>query len=106
MQSSNRPSEFARRRRQLARMVGKGGIVIIPTALEKTRNNDVHYDFRSDSDFYYLTGFQEPEAVAVLVPGRPQARVRAVRPRPRSRARDLGRQAGRARGRHAGLRRG
>ena len=73
MQSSNRQSEFARRRRQLARMVGKGGIVIIPTALEKTRNNDVHYDFRADSDFYYLTGFQEPEAVAVLVPGRAQA---------------------------------
>ncbi len=73
MQSSSRQSEFARRRRQLARMVGKGGIVIIPAALEKSRNNDVHYEYRPDSDFHYLTGFQEPEAVAVLVPGRPQA---------------------------------
>jgi len=73
MQSSTRQSEFARRRRQLAKMVGKGGIVILPTAVEKTRNNDVHYEFRADSDFYYLTGFQEPESVAVLVPGRAQA---------------------------------
>ena len=73
MQSINRPSEFARRRRQLARMVGKGGIVVIPAALEKARNNDVHYDYRPDSDFFYLTGFHEPEAVAVLVPGRAQA---------------------------------
>ncbi len=73
MQSYNRPSEFARRRKQLARMMGKGGIAIIPAALEKSRNNDVHYEYRPDSDFYYLTGFNEPEAVAVLVPGRPQA---------------------------------
>jgi Xaa-Pro aminopeptidase len=73
MQSFNRQSEFARRRRQLARMVGKGGIVIIPAAVEKARNNDVHYEYRPDSDFYYLTGFQEPDAVAVLVPGRTQA---------------------------------
>jgi Xaa-Pro aminopeptidase len=36
------------------------------------RNRDVEYPYRCDSDFYYLTGFAEPEAVAVLVPGRPQ----------------------------------
>ncbi len=73
MSSFNRPSEFARRRRQLLRMMGKGGIAILPAALEKARNNDVHYEYRPDSDFYYLTGFQEPDAVAVLIPGRPQA---------------------------------
>src|SRR5262245_26396657 len=73
MSSSSRQTEFARRRRQLARMMGKGGIAILPAALEKARNNDVHYEYRPDSDFYYLTGFQEPEAVAVLIPGRPQA---------------------------------
>jgi len=63
--------EFARRRKQLMRMMGKDSIAIIPTAPEKTRNRDVEYPYRSDSDFYYLTGFGEPEAVAVLIPGRP-----------------------------------
>ena len=68
-----RKDEFARRRRQLMRMMGKGAIAILPTAPEKQRNGDVHYFYRPDSDFHYLTGFAEPEAVAVLVPGRPQA---------------------------------
>ncbi len=68
-----RKDEFARRRRQLMRMMGKGGIAILPAATEKQRNSDVHYHYRPDSDFHYLTGFDEPEAVAVLVPGRAQA---------------------------------
>ncbi len=62
--------EFARRRKQLMRMVGQGGIVILPAAPVKTRSRDTEYIYRQDSDFYYLTGFAEPEAVAVLVPGR------------------------------------
>ena len=62
--------EFKRRRKELMKMIGKGGIAILPTALEKQRNNDVHYNFRPDSDFHYLTRFNEPEAVAVLIPGR------------------------------------
>ena len=62
--------EFARRRRQLMRMVGAGGIAILPAAPVRTRSRDVEYRYRQDSDFYYLTGFAEPEAVAVLVPGR------------------------------------
>jgi Xaa-Pro aminopeptidase len=66
-------TEFERRRRQLMQMVGPGGIAILPAALEKQRNSDVHYHYRPDSDFQYLTGFAEPEAVAVLVPGRTQA---------------------------------
>ncbi|MDH3509561.1 MAG: aminopeptidase P N-terminal domain-containing protein, partial [Gammaproteobacteria bacterium] len=48
------------------RMVGKGGIAIIPASQVKVRNRDVEYYYRQDSDFYYLTGFAEPEAVAVL----------------------------------------
>jgi len=68
-----RKDEFARRRRQLMKVMGKGGIAILPAALEKQRNSDVHYHYRPDSDFHYVTGFPEPEAVAVLVPGRPQA---------------------------------
>jgi Xaa-Pro aminopeptidase len=62
--------EFKRRRKQLMRMMGKNSIAIIPTATEQLRNRDVEFPFRADSDFYYLTGFHEPDAVAVLIPGR------------------------------------
>jgi len=62
--------EFQKRRRQLMRMVGQGGIVILPSAPVRTRSRDVEYNYRQDSDFYYITGFAEPESVAVLVPGR------------------------------------
>ncbi|HEY7754027.1 MAG TPA: aminopeptidase P N-terminal domain-containing protein [Steroidobacteraceae bacterium] len=64
--------EFARRRRQLMRIMGRGAIAILPAAPVRLRNNDVEYFYRPDSDFYYLTGFAEPEAVAALIPGRPQ----------------------------------
>jgi Xaa-Pro aminopeptidase len=62
--------EFARRRNQLMRMMGKGAVAIVPTATEQVRNRDVEFPFRADSDFYYLTGFHEPDAVAVLIPQR------------------------------------
>jgi len=65
--------EFSRRRRELMRMMGSGAIAIVPAAREKIRNRDSHFPFRQDSDFHYLTGFPEPDAVAVLVPGRKQA---------------------------------
>ena len=64
------PAEFKRRRRQLMAMMGADSIAILPTARETIRNRDVHHPFRADSDFHYLTGFDEPEAVAVLVPDR------------------------------------
>src|SRR5205814_3828471 len=64
--------EFARRRRQLVRLMGRDSIAILPAAPVRHRNNDVEYPYRQDSDFHYLTGFGEPEAVAVLVPGRPR----------------------------------
>jgi len=60
---------FARRRQEVMRMMG-GGVAILPTAPVKIRNRDVQYRYRPDSDFYYLTHFPEPDAVAVLVPGR------------------------------------
>ncbi|GAB4346376.1 MAG: Xaa-Pro aminopeptidase [Gammaproteobacteria bacterium] len=63
-------TEYARRRRQLMRMMGEESIAILPAAPERVRNRDVFYPYRPDSDFHYLTGFPEPEAVAVLVPGR------------------------------------
>src|SRR5207253_4596743 len=58
--------EFARRRRQLMRLMGRDSIAILPAAPVRHRNNDVEYPYRQDSDFHYLTGFGEPEAVAVL----------------------------------------
>jgi Xaa-Pro aminopeptidase len=64
------PKEFARRRRQLMRMAGNDAIVIVAAAPERVRNNDAHYPYRQDSDFHYLTGFAEPDAVLALVPGR------------------------------------
>lgn len=54
------------------RMVGEGNIAVIASAAASSRNNDVEYPFRQDSDFYYLTGFAEPEALAVFIPGRTQ----------------------------------
>ncbi len=63
-------TEFARRRRQFMRMMEPDSIAILPAALTQTRNRDVDHPFRQDSDFLYLTGFNEPEAIMVLVPGR------------------------------------
>lgn len=62
--------EFLKRRKQLMRMVGMGGIAILPSAPVQRISRDVEYRFRQDSDFYYLTGFAEPDSVTVLVPGR------------------------------------
>lgn len=65
-------SEFKKRRKQLMQRIGKGNIALIGSASTRTRNRDVDYPFRQDSDFYYLTGFNEPEALAVFIPGREQ----------------------------------
>ena len=64
--------EFARRRRHLMELMGAGGIAVLAAAPERVRSRDTLFPYRADSDFYYLTGFLEPESVAVLVPGRPQ----------------------------------
>jgi len=64
--------ECSRRRRQLMRMIGKDSIAILPAAPVRRRNGDIEFAYRQDSHFYYITGFTEPDAVAVLVPGRPQ----------------------------------
>ncbi|MDX1251819.1 MAG: Xaa-Pro aminopeptidase [Gammaproteobacteria bacterium] len=62
--------EFVRRRARLMRTMGPASIAILPAAPHALRNRDSEYPYRPDSDFYYLTGFAEPEAVAVLAPGR------------------------------------
>ena len=64
-------SEFPKRRKRLMDMMGGGSIAVIPTSPVRMRNRDVEYPFRPDSDFYYLTGFAEPDSVAVLIPDRP-----------------------------------
>jgi len=87
--------EFERRRTQLMRLIGDDGIAILPAAPVRQRNNDVDYNYRQDSDFYYLTGFSEPEAAAVLVPGRAQAEyILFVRERDPARESWDGRRAG------------
>lgn len=62
--------EFIKRRKQLMRMAQDDAIIILPSAPERIRSNDTHYPYRQDSDFWYLSGFAEPEAVLVMVPGR------------------------------------
>lgn len=70
-----KPAEFARRRKQLMRMADEDAILILPAAPERVRSHDTHYPYRQDSDFWYLSGFPEPEAVLVLVPGRAHGEV-------------------------------
>ncbi len=61
--------EYAKRRQQLMGMTGEGAVIIVRSAPERLRNNDVAYPYRQDSDFLYLTGFHEPGAMLVLIPG-------------------------------------
>ena len=58
---------FAHRRAHLAAQMRPGTVAVLKTAPEVARNGDVHYLYRHDSAFYYLTGFMEPEAALVLV---------------------------------------
>ena len=62
--------EFAQRRQQLMAMMEPNSIAILPAAPERTRSRDTEYPYRQDSDFFYLSGFPEPEAVLLLIPGR------------------------------------
>ncbi|QQS39625.1 MAG: aminopeptidase P N-terminal domain-containing protein [Acidobacteriota bacterium] len=61
--------------------IGKDSIAIIPAAHEKTRSYDTEYKFRQDSDFWYLTGFPEPDAIAIITPGKRTKYTMFVRPR-------------------------
>ncbi|MCK5875248.1 MAG: Xaa-Pro aminopeptidase [Alcanivoracaceae bacterium] len=62
--------EFARRRRELMDNMEENSIAILPAAPERRRNRDIDHLYRQDSDFWYLSGFPEPEAVMALIPGR------------------------------------
>src|SRR5215475_3799868 len=74
---------FVDRRQRFAASLGEG-MAVVPAAREATRNSDVSYEFRQDSDFFFLTGFDEPDAVAVFNPAHSKERfVLFVRPRDR-----------------------
>ncbi len=63
-------AEYGRRRKHLMALMEPNSIAIIPSAREQVRSRDTLYHFRQDSDFYYLSGITEPDAVLVLLPGR------------------------------------
>ena len=74
-------SEYQNRRQQLAMQLPLGSIAVVPAASECLRNGDAHYRFRQDSDFYYLTGFNEPDAVLLIIAGKAGESVLFNRPR-------------------------
>lgn len=61
--------EYQARRRNLAVQLPTNCVAVIPAASELLRNGDAHYRFRQDSDFYYLTGFSEPDALLLINAG-------------------------------------
>ena len=79
---------------EFMRRMDQDSIAIIPSARETTRSNDTHYRFRQDSDFLYLTGFDEPDSIAVITPGREQKYTLFVRPRDPAQEIWVGRRAG------------
>jgi len=63
-------TELRRRRRALLRTMGDNSIALIPAARERTRSRDTEFRYRADSNMLYLSGFDEPEALMVLIPNR------------------------------------
>jgi Xaa-Pro aminopeptidase len=67
------PEEFAARRARFLERIAPG-VAVVPSAPTAIRNNDVEHEYRQDSDFYYLTGFDEPQSVLVLTTEHPEHR--------------------------------
>lgn len=83
------------RRRNAAAAALDAGVAIIPAAYERLRSNDTEYEFRQNSDFFYLTGFREPDAVLVLAPHHDRERtILFVRPKDRAQEIWTGRRLG------------
>jgi Xaa-Pro aminopeptidase len=86
---------FARRRKRVLAALGENALAIIPASVEQIRNRDTHFAFRQDSDFRYLTGFDEPDAFLVLAPKHAEgSSILFVRPRDAAREQWDGRRAG------------
>lgn len=66
---------------EFMKRMDQNAVAIIPAAREATRSNDTQYRYRQDSDFFYLTGFEEPDSIAIVAPGRDQKYTLFVRPR-------------------------
>ena len=79
---------------EFMRRMAPKSVAIIPGAHDTTRSNDTHYRFRQDSDFFYLTGFEEPDAIAAIKPGSDKQYTLFVRPRDPEREIWDGRRAG------------
>lgn len=79
---------------EFMRRLPENSVAIIPGSLEATRSNDTHYRYRQSSDFFYLTGFDEPESIAVIAPSREKRFTLFVRPRDPEREIWDGRRAG------------
>lgn len=73
-------SVFKERRSELASRA-QGSAIILPAAPDYVRNNDVHHAYRQDSNFFYLTGFEEQESILVIRPGQTPETVMFVRPK-------------------------
>jgi Xaa-Pro aminopeptidase len=67
--------------KEFMRRMDKDSVAIIPAAREAVRSHDTNYRYRQNSDFFYLTGFEEPDAVAVIAPSRNKTFTLFVRPR-------------------------
>jgi Xaa-Pro aminopeptidase len=85
---------FKERRERFMERIGGDAIAILPSAPVATRSGDVEFIYRQDNDFHYLTGFAEPEAVAMLAPAARERFVMFVRPRDKERETWTGRRAG------------
>jgi Xaa-Pro aminopeptidase len=72
--------EYKERRKKLGQNLPQGSIAIIPAAHEVVRNGDALYRFRQDSHFYYLTGFNEPEALLMVISGQEEQSILFNRP--------------------------
>ncbi len=86
---------YRKRREHFLHSIGEGAVAILPSAPVSVRSNDVEFIYRQDSDFYYLTGFAEHEAVALFTPGHPDGEfILFVLPRDKERETWTGRRAG------------
>ncbi|HEU4596387.1 MAG TPA: aminopeptidase P N-terminal domain-containing protein, partial [Pyrinomonadaceae bacterium] len=80
---------------EFMRRMEPNSVAILPGAREATRSHDTEYRFRQDSDFHYLTGFPEPDAIAVIAPAKDGERFTLfVRPRDPEKETWTGRRAG------------
>src|SRR5262250_1391542 len=90
----NSKAEIFRQRRKLFMESIGDALAILPSAPVAVRSADVEFIYRQDNDFYYLTGFAEPESIAMFAPGENESFVLFVRPRDKERETWTGRRAG------------